>query len=188
MDRNRLQAIISTNADLEDEMQSEIAALAADPSSFEEKFTKQKLSALEEGINEAKTGLGKMAEKWEVPANATAEQKALIEKHNERYEKVKGVVEEVASSILNNPRMQGRAALIMGQAIYLSEVNQELMASNESKDKTISKLSTELDAIKRSGSITPSLNVLPASQVAEQTVKTLPDANTAVRGLLSEIE
>src|SRR5205814_7856904 len=49
VDRNRLQNIIASSADLEDEMQAEMDKVAADPSTFEEKVTKRNLAGLEEG-------------------------------------------------------------------------------------------------------------------------------------------
>ncbi len=188
VDRNRLQSIIATNADLEDAMQSEMDAIASDPSTFEEKITKRNMDQLEVGINEAKVGIGRMAEHWDVPAGATPEQKAVVDKHNARYEKARAAVETMAQSIVNNPRMQGRAALLMGQAVYLAEANSELVTVRDAQAAQIKKLSDELTAIKKSGSITASLNSLTPSKTNEQTVQTLPDAKAAVAGYMSELD
>lgn len=151
MQRDRLQRVIGAGMDLRDEMQEKIRAAKESAPQLQAQKQKELRDAFDLAAKETKTKLGKKAEKWEILATDTKEEKAQKEKHNSRVEKCEKLFNDYLSGGTQNPAKLAEALVQASHSQYLLEEVEDGRAELEASRKTISELEERLEKIKGSG-------------------------------------
>lgn len=125
-DSKRVEKIISETLDLTDNMAKEIEYNKTHATEVIQKKAKAIGESYSKGATETIKSLGAMAIKWEYPKDATPEQRAEVDKHNVRYEKVFNAFKEYEAGI-KDPETLGRMVVTAAQSVYLADANKELL-------------------------------------------------------------
>lgn len=172
-DRKRLETILTDVLNLNDKMSEEVEGFKTNSKERMETKFKKMGEEFQGGIAEVAKGLGSMAAKWEAPPDATPEQKAEVEKHNTRLDKVINSITDFQKN-LNSPAHVGRMAALAGQSVYLMEVNADLVSALEEAKKKEAEFETRLTKIKGSSQSAHKTNapLVPASTAPDKTQTT----------------
>lgn len=185
-DRRRVESIITDILNLEDGLAEEGKNAATNFQQRQEQKAKIAENGFNQGIDEVARTLGKMAQKWEAKDTATDEERAAVKAHNERLDKVVGMIGEFKSG-LSNPSSLGRIAAMAAQSAYLMESNQE-MAQQLGKAHAENKaLQERLDKVKGSASTARQSNAAIHPEKTNTVAKTAT-SKQAVDAYLAELD
>lgn len=124
---------------------------------------------------------GDIAKRKEIPAGATSEQKAEIEKHNARYDKAEAKFKEIMSSV--TPENLTQAAIAAGYVDAMKDLVKEKEGVISERDKRIKELEDELTTIKKAGKTS---DMRGTAAKGAKLVKTAKSAGEAMTQLVSE--
>lgn len=163
--RERVMRRIADALELADEMGTEIEKAKAEAPQRKEAQLKAVQKMFEEGKDEALAALGDMAKPKDIPADATPEVKAQIEKHNERVKKAeKRFTEMLAQS--QNPKEAAKVLVMASRSEYLDDFTKDQEAELEKTRKALADLQERYDKVKSSGNHSHSTAAAPPSTKA----------------------
>lgn len=171
--QTRLKNSIAAGMDLRDEMSREIEHAKSHGSELQQKRQKDIQDKFEAAVRTTRSKLGKMAEKWEYPADATKEQRESVDKHNARQEKAAKAFEDFLKNG-KNPEKVAEFMVLAAQSEYLMEANQDFEAEREALNKKVLDLEGRLKKVKGSASHGRENNAPPPS-TAPKDIKKMSD-------------
>jgi hypothetical protein len=150
-----------------------------------QKNREQWIADVTESLKKSAEDLGEVAKKKEVPSNATAVEKALIDAHNARIDRAAGIAKRLMSDL--NPKNLGEMAITKA---FHETAFKDLMSEKDTtiKDQAgqIAKLEKEIDEIKNAGKTSNRTSAPATGTEKPKSVQDIADPEERMNAMMNQ--